>query len=187
MKYLIVGLGNPGEEYTNTRHNVGFLLLDALPTKSDWVTQKKGVWEEAVLNAGPKTMLVRPLTFMNTSGTAVGAATRKHGVKPDNIVIIHDELDMELGTLKMTYNKSAGTHKGVASVIKHVRTKKFWRIRVGITPKKKPASSDMKDFLLRNMTGAEKKKVLAHKEKVVEGILLWLENHEKGMQHINTD
>ena len=186
MKYLIAGLGNPGKEYEHTRHNVGFIIIETLLGEDTWEAQGKGAWEEAALEGDKKTILIKPLTFMNKSGAPLAAAAKRHGVRPENILVIHDELDMELGTVKMTWNKSAGTHKGVESVIKSLKTKKFWRVRVGIAPSKKPPTGDTKDFLLKKMTAAQEKKILENKKKIKEGILLWTQNKEKGMQRINT-
>ena len=184
-KHLIVGLGNPGAQYEHSRHNVGFVIVESLPVSSKWTEQQKGLWEEVALEDNPKAIAIKPLTFMNKSGSAVASAAKKHGVRPENILIIHDELDIELGEVKMTFGKSAGTHKGVESVIKSLKTKKFWRVRVGIAPSKR-SSRDIKDFLLTKMTSAQERKTLGNKKKILEGILLWLEHKEKGMQRVNT-
>lgn len=182
MKHIIVGLGNPDPEYAQSPHNAGFLFLSDL-ADGDWIKGYKDLWEEQKIKGA---VLILPLTYMNKSGDAVKEASKKHGVRPENILVIHDDLDIELGRMKMTFDRSAATHKGVESIIKQLKTQKFWRLRVGISPKKKPQQKKMKDFLLKKMTTAQTKKISEQKKQAKEGVLLWLEDHAKGMQYVNT-
>jgi len=137
MSYIVAGLGNPGEEYTGTRHNAGRMLVEAIHKAyrfEDWKHDKK-------LNAlvskgeveGDKTILVLPETFMNRSGSALAPLVTSEK-KAEKLVVIYDDLDLPLGTIKMSFNRGSGGHKGVESIAKSIKTKKFIRIRVGIAP-----------------------------------------------------
>jgi len=115
---LIVGLGNPGKEYERTRHNVGFLFIDKLTPH---------------LN-GLKVKIAKPQTFMNKSGTAVLALIKQLKTKPENVLIVHDDIDISWGNFKLSFGRSSAGHKGIESVIKSLKTKNFWRLRIGIQP-----------------------------------------------------
>ena len=132
--YLIAGLGNPGLQYDNTRHNVGFMLLDYIArdnhlsfTESRWkaLTVKTFLWEESVV-------LLKPETFMNNSGTAVAAAAHYYRLSADDIIVIHDDLDIPFGRLKFIAGGGDGGHKGVRSCIEQLGSRDFIRIRIGI-------------------------------------------------------
>ena len=118
MIKLIIGLGNPDKKYENTYHNAGFLFLDYLKT----------------LNALPYTLLTSNV-YMNESGTFVEKIVKRHRAKSSEILIVHDDSDLELGTYKLQSGRGAAGHHGVESVIKSLRTKNFWRLRIGIRPK----------------------------------------------------
>jgi peptidyl-tRNA hydrolase, PTH1 family len=127
--YIVVGLGNPGKEYVNTRHNVGRIAADFV--------------EKEVKNV----KIVTPDTYMNKSGPAVAKAMAGKSAK--NLIIIHDDLDLPLGGIKISYGRGAGGHKGVESIIKTLKTKEFIRIRVGIAPKRKPkGEKEVENFIL---------------------------------------
>jgi len=183
---IIVGLGNPGKEYEGTRHNVGFTIIDKLSEKGKWQENSTGVLEYFWITRGKeKIELVKPQTFMNNSGKALAYVRKKHPkLSPSNILIIHDDLDIELGRVKMTYAKTSGGHKGVESVIKSLRTDKFWRLRVGIKPKRATTRSP-KDFILGKFTPAEQKLITKNTKKIIEGIELWLKKPERAMGLIN--
>lgn len=136
---LIVGLGNPGKKYEKTRHNVGFLAVDEL--------------------AKTKTRcfkLAKPQTFMNRSGRAVKALVRFYNVKPDNLWIIHDDIDLSLGKIKISKGRGSAGHRGVQSIIDELKTKDFWRVRIGICPEAgKP--NNVEKFVLQNFTQEEEK------------------------------
>lgn len=134
---LIVGLGNPGKQYEKTRHNLGFMIADALREAwqmEDWREDKK---TNALTAAGQfgkeKIYMLKPQTFMNLSGTAVAKfAAYLKKISPRDILVIHDELDLPWGKIKMEHGRSSAGHKGVESVIESLRTKDFARLRVGI-------------------------------------------------------
>ncbi len=131
MTHLIVGLGNPGDKYQNTRHNAGFMALDALAQKFDllWIKNKKLNCE---MSKCLDFILAKPQTYMNNSGQAVQAIISYFKLKKEDITIIHDEVDIELGKYKVSINSRPAGHNGVKSIIDHLGTKDFKRIRVGI-------------------------------------------------------
>lgn len=135
---LIVGLGNPGRQYYHTWHNLGFLTIDQLLKLTSATPLKKSAKLLAAISTinvqdiKEKIIVAKPLTFMNESGKAVGAITNFYKIKPENIIIIHDEFDLPLGKIRISFNTSAAGHKGIASIIETLNTKKFCRIRIGI-------------------------------------------------------
>jgi peptidyl-tRNA hydrolase, PTH1 family len=134
--YIVVGLGNPGEEYVNTRHNVGRMVLDAFSKKNscaDWEINKKLNALETEGKAGKnKALLLKPETFMNKSGDSVKSLITSKK-KAETLVVIHDDLDLPLGKIKISFAKSSGGHKGVESIMRAVKTEEFIRIRLGIS------------------------------------------------------
>ncbi len=132
--YLIVGLGNPGAEYVGTRHNVGFEVIDRLARRHNISVQKRTlqcVMGDGVI-AGERVLLMRPMTFMNLSGEAVGAVARYYKVEPLKIIIILDEVALPTGQLRLRYQGSAGGHNGLASIIQHIQTNEVPRVRIGV-------------------------------------------------------
>lgn len=132
---LIVGLGNPGEEYKNGRHNTGFIVLDYVLGKVDW-KQSSGTKALFYKNSiGKKEVeYFKPQTFMNNSGVAISFVQTKHKIKPKDIIVIYDDIDLPLGSFKISFNRSSGGHNGLESVIKKIKSKEFIRIRIGISP-----------------------------------------------------
>ncbi|MGM0167831.1 peptidyl-tRNA hydrolase [Enterococcus sp. AZ135] len=131
---MIVGLGNPGKKYENTKHNVGFMVVDRL-AKEHGALFKKNAFEAEVADYfinGEKILLIKPLTFMNESGRAVGPLMTYFGVHLEELVVIADDLDMDLGKLRLRQKGSAGGHNGLKSIISHIGTQEFNRIKIGI-------------------------------------------------------
>ncbi len=165
---IIVGLGNPGEKYKNTRHNVGFMLLDdlALEKKINWQMNKKF---NAQIAKNGEFILVKPLTFMNNSGQAVQAVLSYYNLLPKKLgflktkdsdlteilTVIHDDLDIELGKYKITNESGSAGHNGVADIINRLKTKKFRRFRIGIKNKNTEIIKAEK-FVLQNFSKEEK-------------------------------
>lgn len=164
---LIIGLGNPGKQYDNTRHNVGFTLLDKL--KDDWnfprfefnkkfkaeMSEKKMVsFLAKIFPKKEKTILVKPQTFMNLSGEAVRKIMTFYKIPPENIVVIHDDLDIVIGNYKISENSSAGGHNGIQNIIDNIGTQKFNRIRIGVEKKDGRQSRKIpgQKFVLQNFT-----------------------------------
>lgn len=131
---LLVGLGNPGEKYANTRHNVGFLVLD------EFLREVGGSLDRQKFSASigeaevgrERVLFMKPLTFMNLSGEAVGAACRFHKIAPSDVIAVHDELDLPLGEVRIKAGGGHGGHNGLKSLIAHLGSPEFLRIRVGI-------------------------------------------------------
>jgi len=136
MKYVVVGLGNPGKEYEETRHNVGRMAVEHFAhyiKADDWREDKKSKLWVSKGDIGKHTaILVLPDTFMNKSGSAVGKYVTSIKAA-ERLIVVHDELDLPLGTIKISFGKGAGGHRGVDSVRKAVKTKEFVRVRVGVS------------------------------------------------------
>ena len=132
---LIIGLGNPGEKYKNTRHNVGFLVLDEMQNAELGMQNIKWSYSNKAkadyINVDNKVELVKPRTFMNLSGEAVQYAMQKHKIIPQDVVVICDDLDLPLGTIRIRLEGSSGGHNGLQSIIDHIGNK-FARIRIGV-------------------------------------------------------
>lgn len=158
---LIIGLGNPGQPYQKTRHNLGFMVLDQLAKKYATKTAK---WKKSTntdasylrieIN-GQEIELFKPLTFMNNSGRAVAYAVKKHNFEPSDMLVIHDDIDLPLGELRVQKNRGAAGHKGVQSIIEALGTKDFSRIRIGIN-NQKPVQLPTEKYVLQNFTPQEK-------------------------------
>ena len=134
--YTIVGLGNPGDEYVETRHNMGRMVLDAFIKKNGWdkfeFNKKINALETLGKFGKNKALLLKPETFMNKSGEAVKSLIKTKKAAA-TLVVIHDDLDLPLGKVKISFNKSSGGHRGVESIIKAVKTEEFIRLRLGIS------------------------------------------------------
>ncbi|KPB03493.1 peptidyl-tRNA hydrolase [Bacillus sp. CHD6a] len=142
---VFVGLGNPGRQYEETRHNIGFMVIDELADK--WnipLTQSKfkGIFGQGTIN-GEKVLLVKPLTYMNLSGECVRPLLDFYKLDVEDLVVIYDDLDLPAGKLRLRQKGSAGGHNGIKSLIQHLQTQNFDRIRMGIDrPKNGPSISD---------------------------------------------
>ncbi|MDP2966848.1 MAG: aminoacyl-tRNA hydrolase [bacterium] len=165
---LIVGLGNPGSKYKFTRHNVGFRVIDKLAPLT-----LKGV------------VLAKPKSFMNLSGKAVKSLLKTYTIDPKNLIVIHDDIDLPLGKIRIVKNRGAGGHKGVQSIIKELGTKNFIRFRIGIQPKfGKP--KNVETFVLRKFNKEEEEIVKEMIKKTIEAIEITLkEGIEKAQSTYN--
>lgn len=133
-RHLIVGLGNPGAEYRHTRHNVGFRVLDHLAAEhriASWNTEKRALVSVGAI-AGVPVVLAKPITFMNLSGESVAPLLRMLGLTPEDLIVIYDEMDLPLGRLRVRRDGSAGGHNGIKSLIQHLKTESFPRVRIGV-------------------------------------------------------
>jgi len=155
--FIVAGLGNPGREYSPTRHNAGFAAVDALAARHGvpWRTQsrfeaKTGRWDRV---DGRTAVLAKPQTYMNESGRAIGALADFYKVPPGEIIVIYDDLTIDLGRIKLSVRGSAGGHNGVASLLEHIGSG-FLRFRIGIGPKH-PPEMDLKDFVLGKFSPEE--------------------------------
>jgi PTH1 family peptidyl-tRNA hydrolase len=192
---LIVGLGNPGKEYEGTRHNTGFLMLDfILGNKVEWKPAngtKLLYFRDSV--GGKPTEYIKPTTFMNNSGLAVAYVKDKHKLKLNDIVVIYDDVDLPIGKMKISYDRSSGGHNGIESIIKTLNSKEFLRIRIGIAPvtpsgkiKKPKGEEAMLKFLLGKYKDSELSELKKISKKVLEAIEVALtEGKDKAMSLYN--
>jgi peptidyl-tRNA hydrolase, PTH1 family len=127
---LICGLGNKGSAYRNTRHNVGYLVLDRFSEKLG--IRFSGKAGGCVIGIGDGILLAKPDTYMNLSGTPVFSLMKRKNISPDDLIVVHDDLDMEFGRIRIRWDGGDGGHKGVRSITEHLRTRDFHRMKVGI-------------------------------------------------------
>lgn len=149
---IIVGLGNPGREYAETRHNVGFMVLDRLAARlgAVWKADKA---RKAELAAGPGVLLVKPQTYMNASGESVGPIMRYFKFEPGQVFVVYDDISFPVGAMRLRAGGSAGGHNGMKSLIAHLGTEKFPRLRVGIGV---PGQKNMIGHVLGKFTPEER-------------------------------
>ena len=197
MSFIIAGLGNPGEEYQDTRHNVGRMVVDAFVKAQDFPALEMSKVLKALTSEGKlkkeKVVVLEPETFMNKSGESVAKLVKTKKAAA-SLIVVHDDLDLPLGRLKVSFNKSSGGHRGVESVIKAVKTQEFIRVRVGISPEtaggklKKPQGDALvNDFIVDPFKKAEAdimKKVAKRGADALVAIIL--EGRDKAMGEFNS-
>lgn len=152
---LVVGLGNPGKEYEKTRHNIGFNFLDNYAKKNNlkFVVNKRFNAEYCDFDYnGEKFMLIKPLSYMNLSGTVVKMYLKYYKLNSDDILVIQDDLDMIVGKTRILYDSSSGGHNGIKNIIENICTSKFYRFKIGISNDK---NIDTKDYVLGNLSSEE--------------------------------
>jgi PTH1 family peptidyl-tRNA hydrolase len=196
MTWIIVGLGNPGEEYDGTRHNTGRMAVESFARAlkfSEWREDKasKSAVSKGLLGKTP-VVAVLPNTFMNKSGSAV-AKFVKSAKAAERLVVVYDELDLPLGSLKLSYDRGSGGHKGLESIMRAVKTKKFTRIRIGVSPstasgvlRKPSGEKEVNAFILGKFKAhelAELKKVFEKAGDALETIVS--EGRELAMNRFN--
>ena len=149
LDLLVAGLGNPGREYAATRHNVGFMVADELARRlgGSWRAKFSGDLAEVRLN-GLRLALLKPQTFMNESGGSVGAAARFFKVEPEDLVVVHDEVDLEPGRLQARLGGGLAGHNGLRSVAQHLGTPEFGRLRIGVGRPERGDPRPVADFVL---------------------------------------
>lgn len=159
--HLILGLGNPGTEYQNTYHNVGILFLETFlkQTKEQktFTTISRKKFMRVVVN---KKIVIKPETFMNESGIATKNALQYEKIKIEEMIIVHDDNDIPLGSFKIDFDRGAAGHNGIHSIIKTLNTKKFWRLRIGIQKKTPIGKKKAGDFVLAKISPTDKKEIL---------------------------
>ena len=155
---MIVGLGNPGKEYENTRHNVGFMAIDKIALKNHvTLNSKKGNGIYTIFEKeDEKILLLKPLTYMNLSGEAVKALMQYYKIAVSDILIISDDLDMPTGKIKLKYKGSSGGHNGLKNIEQHLKTQEYKRRKRGISNNK---NYDTKDYVLGKFSIEEKEKI----------------------------
>ncbi len=176
---LVVGLGNPGEEYENTRHNTGRILVDMIEKK----------WAD---NSKQKVKFITPDTFMNNSGKAVASLVKSKKDLKD-LVVIYDDIDLPIGKMKISFNRSSGGHNGLGSVIKSLKSEEFLRIRIGIAPatpsgkiRKPSGEKDVIKFILGEFKKSELETIKKLSKKIAEAIeCIFTESKDKAMSLYN--
>lgn len=171
---LIVGLGNPGKEYENTRHNIGFIFIDALAKDLGIsITKEKynGLYAETTIN-NEKVLLVKPLSYMNLSGEVIIKFVNFYKIHIEDILIISDDLDMDFGRIRLKASGSSGGHNGLKNIESHLKTNCFKRLKYGISNNK---NIDTKDYVLSKFNKEEKEKLDNSKDEIINILKDFLE------------
>ena len=185
IDWLIVGLGNPGPEYAGTRHNVGFDVIDALANankiKIDKAKHKARLGVGKINDVG--VVLVKPMTFMNVSGQAIAPLLKEYGLKAENLLVIADDLDMEVGRLRLKPKGGSGGHNGHKSIISAIGTEEYPRLKIGIHSERR---NETVDFVLSKFHPEERVDIDQGVKKAVKGIaVLVYEGLERGLNALN--
>lgn len=185
MTTLIVGLGNPGEKYKNTRHNVGFRIVDEFAKENNFPEFRLSKKCNALISEKEKIILAKPQTFMNESGKTIKKLSETRSLSI--LMVVHDDIDLPLGKIKIVKNQGAAGHKGVESIIKNSGTKNFIRFRIGIRPEQCHAlAHSTEKFVLQKFDREEEKVIKEIIKKTAEAIGLFLkEGLEKTMNEYN--
>lgn len=184
--YIIAGLGNPTKEYAGTRHNVGFRVIDELADKLNVdVSEKKhrALCARGVIG-GEKVILLKPQTFMNLSGESIRAAADYYKVEPEQVLILYDDVSLPPGQLRIRTKGSAGGHNGIKSIISHLGTQEFPRIRVGVG--EKPRGMDLADYVLGRFSKEEAPLMEDAFKEAAEAVCLFItDGADAAMNHFN--
>ena len=187
VAWLIVGLGNPGAQYDNTRHNAGFAVADELARRGGFAIQRvkfKALTAAAQLG-GQGVLVMKPATYMNLSGEAVGEAARFYKLSPDRVLVISDDVDLPLGKLRLRVSGSAGGHNGLKSIIQHLGTDQFPRLKVGVGGKPHP-DYDLADWVLGKLQGEDKKVMDEAVKRAADAVECFLKDGpQKAMSQFN--
>ena len=173
VEFIIAGLGNPGKEYELSRHNAGFLCIDILANRENFRTDRikfKSVYADTMIN-GHRCLVMRPQTYMNNSGEAIKEAATFYKIPPEKCIVIFDDIDIGLGALRVKRKGSAGTHNGVKSIIQHLGSDNFPRIKIGVGSKPHP-DYDLKDYVLGTFSKQEQNILKDTMEKACDAICL---------------
>lgn len=197
--YTIVGLGNPGNEYVDTRHNVGWAVLSMFAEKNSFPTFERSSRYSCLIAEGTfegeYVTILLPTTFMNKSGQSLARYFKDFNRENiDKLIVVHDDVDLLFGTVRVSYDRGAGGHNGIQSIIDTMTTKRFIRIRVGIARKnffgavERPRGEALSTFVLGKFTKSEREQLPAIQAKVDEALLLIIgKSVEHAMQEINRE
>ena len=169
--WLLVGLGNPGSKYESTRHNMGFLAVDKLAEVEHFKFSKLRfkAWTATAELGGEKVLVMKPQTYMNLSGEAVGEAARFYKIPPEHVLVISDDISLPIGKLRIRANGSAGGHNGLKNIIAHLGSDRFPRIKVGVGMPDN-ADYDIADWVTGRPMGAEQKPLMEALDKAVAAV-----------------
>ena len=173
--YLIIGLGNPGLKYRKTRHNMGFMVIDYLSEKLSVSVKKSrcsALSGETIYN-GKKVILAKPQTYMNNSGEAARELLEYYGLSLENLIVVYDDMDVDLGKIRIRKKGGSGTHNGMKSMLYHLQQEEFIRIRVGISP---GGERDAISYVLGKFSRAEHESAFEGIEKAAHSVIEILDN-----------
>lgn len=184
--WAVVGLGNPGKKYKNTRHNVGFALIEKIA--EEWkvrLKKRKRLFKSAQVQREQKSvLLVQPWTYMNQSGLAVREVLQRTGMMLDKIVVVYDDLDIPLGEIRIRREGGPGFHRGMISIIREIEDTRFPRVRIGIGPL--PPHAEATDYVLTDFDSREKPELIKGLAKAEEALMLILDGKiAQAMNHFN--
>ncbi len=186
IAYIIIGLGNPGKEYQYSRHNIGFMVIDKLGVSLNVKTRKyqaRSMTGSGVAN-GKKILLVKPQTYMNNSGSAVKELVRFYKVTPECVLVIHDDVDLPLGALRLRTGGSSGGQKGMDSIIRALGTNAFPRLRIGIG--RPPGRMDTAHYVLEGFLPSEREQQEIVLEKALQAVMTFIDaGIEQAMNDFN--
>ena len=186
-EWLVVGLGNPGPQYETTRHNVGFRAVDELAERLNIPVQRlkhKALTNTALLG-GKKVLLMKPVTYMNLSGEAVGQAAAFYKIPPQRVLVISDDVSLPPGRLRIRTGGSAGGHNGLKSIIAHLGGDQFPRLKIGVGGKPHP-EYDMADWVLSSFTGEDQKIIDEAIKRAADGVECFLKDGpDRAMNQFN--
>ena len=187
VSWLVVGLGNPGGQYDNTRHNAGFAVADELARRGGFAIHRvrfKALTAAAQVG-GQGALVMKPTTYMNLSGEAVGEAARFYKLTPDRVLVISDDVDLPLGKLRLRAGGSAGGHNGLKSIIQHLGSDRFPRLKVGVGGKPHP-DYDLADWVLGKLAGEDKKLMDETVKRAADAVECFLKDGpQKAMSRFN--
>ena len=187
VQYIVCGLGNPGTQYENTRHNAGFMAIDTIAQKINADVKKlkfKSLMSDVTLG-GVRCLLMKPSTFMNNSGEAVAEAMNFYKLTPDKLLIIYDDISLDVGRLRIRQKGSDGGHNGIKSIILHTNSDKFPRIRIGVGAKPHP-DYDLADWVLGTFSESEKKAFFDALTRAADGLPIILSgDFDRAMNLLN--
>lgn len=183
---LIVGLGNPTGQYDGTRHNVGFEVIDRLVDEYGIgldVVKHKGMYGKGRIE-GQTVILLKPMTYMNLSGESVAAVASYYKIEPSDIIVVYDDINLDVGRLRVRGKGSAGGHNGIKNIIAHLHTEEFPRVRVGVGMK--PPRMDLADYVLSRFSKEEQEKMNEGYDRAVKAVaMLVVDELEQAMNDYN--